>query len=123
MVELSLQIALVGVLTLLSGLGDAQGFLHASNVWVDGAVRWSSVAMSAAGFAFGSAMYWLTLRHLTALGVVVPEVQTIFWFVATIVGVGLASRAFLQWRTADQMVAVGVVVGVAWLLLRTGSAG
>ena len=37
-----------------------------------------------------------------------------------IVGVAFASGKFLQWQTIDQIVAVVVLLGIAWLLFRAG---
>ncbi len=34
-------VILIIVLTLLSGITDAQGFLHASTTWVDGHIVWT----------------------------------------------------------------------------------
>jgi hypothetical protein len=46
-------------------------------------------------------------------------VQTIIWFGVTIVGVGVASGQFTQWRPTEQLVALGVILGIGWLLVRT----
>jgi hypothetical protein len=64
-------------------------------------------------------MYWLALRYLGASGVVAVEVQTLFWFVATMTCIALLSGRFFQWALIDQATAVAVLVGVAWLLVRT----
>ena len=110
---------LVAVFTLLSGIGDAQGFLHASRVWNSGEFQWVAAFKSAAGFQFGVLMYWFALRHLQASGVVAVEVQTLFWFGATIIGVALLSGSFLSWPVADKLAAVAVLAGIAWLMFRT----
>ena len=109
----------VVVFTLLCGLGDALGFVHASRVWQDGRFAGSEAVKSALGFQFGVAMYWLTLRELTRWGVVSAEAQTLVWFGATIVGVAVLSGQLLRWQPVDQAVAALVLVGVGWLLFRT----
>ena len=113
-------VLLIGMFTLLSALGDAEGFVHASKVWQDGRFVWSEAVKSALGFQFGVVMYWLALWKLTSIGIVQVELQTLFWFVATIVGVALISGRILRWPAIDQVVAVGVLVGVGWLLSRAG---
>jgi hypothetical protein len=106
-------------LTLLCGLGDALGFVHAGRVWQGDRFVWFEALKSALGFQLGVAMYWLALRELTRLGVVATEAQTLVWFAATIVGVAAFSGKALRWHPADQAVALLVLAGIAWLLVRT----
>lgn len=112
-------VILIAVLTVLCGLGDAQGFIHAGKVWQGGNFVWSHALKSAAGFQFGVITYWLVLRLLAQHGIVAVEVQTLFWFVATIIGVALLSGQVLKWPAVDQVVAGVVLLGVGWLLYRT----
>ncbi len=107
-------------LTLLSGVGDAQGFIHAGKIWQNGRFIWSEALLSALGFQLGVFMYWLALRNLTAYGVASTEIQTVLWFGVTIIGVAALSGTFLRWPAADQIVALGVLAGIGWLLYRTG---
>jgi hypothetical protein len=110
--------ALIGLFTLLSGFGDAEGFVHASKVWQEGRFVWSEALKSLAGFQFGMLMYWLALWKLSNFGVVTVETQTLFWFVATIIGVAVLSGRILRWPVVDQAVAVGVLAGLSWLMYR-----
>lgn len=112
--------AIALALTVLSGLGDAQGFLHAARVWQAGRLIWSEVAASAAGFGFGIAVYWVAVRFYQQVGVTWAEAQTILWFAVTLIGVALVSGKFAHWAPAERLVAVVVAAGVGWLLLRTG---
>jgi hypothetical protein len=107
-------------LTLVSGIGDAYGFTHTARVWQNGRVVWGEVAHSAFGFAFGIAVYWYVLKYMAAVGIVAPEIQTIAWFAVTLIGVALISGKFLHWGRLDQGVAVVVLAGIGWLLVRTG---
>lgn len=113
-------VILLIVLTLISGLADAQGFVHASNIWQGGKLIGPEVFKSAFGFAGGIATYWLCIRFLQDIRIVSPEMQTLGWFTATIIGIALFSGKFLQWHTIDQIVGIAVLCGVAWLLFRTG---
>jgi hypothetical protein len=112
-------IALIVGLTLLSGFADSQGFLHAAQIWVDRKVIWPEVAKSALGFSSGIILYWIALRYLKDAQVAAPEIQTLIWFGVTIVGVAIASGKFAQWRSVEQLVATGVLLGIGWLLVRT----
>jgi len=47
-----LLVAIVG-LTVLSGVADSQGFLHAARVWRDGQLVLAEMAKSALGFGVG----------------------------------------------------------------------
>ena len=105
--------------TLLSGLGDAFGFVFAGKVWQQGDFSLANALKSAAGFQFGVFMYWCATRHLNAQGVVDAEVQTLFWFAATIIGIALMSGRFLRWAPLDQATAFAVLAGITCLMLRT----
>lgn len=111
-------LALIVVVTLVSGVADAQGFIHASRVWQDGRLVWPELGKSALGFFTGIVMYWISLRFIKALGVMTPESQTLIWFGVTIVGVAIISGKALRWPLADQAVALGVLAGIGWLLFR-----
>lgn len=115
---LVVSIALIALFTTLSGLGDAEGFIHAGKVWQGDRFIWSEALKSMAGFQFGMLMYWLALWKLNSHGVVSVEIQTLFWFSATIVGVALLSGRVLRWPLIDQAVAAAVLTGVGWLLFR-----
>ncbi len=109
------------VLTIISGFGDAQGFIHAANIWQNGRLAWDALAKSALGFAFGITMYYLALRSMKEVGILAPEVQTLVWFSVTIIGVALASGSFGKWQLSEQAAAVVVLLGIGWLMLRTGA--
>jgi hypothetical protein len=111
-------VILIAVFTALAGLGDAKGFIHASRVWQDGTFVWIEAWKCTAAFLFGMLMYWLALWKLAGHGVVAVEIQTLFWFVATIVGVGLLSGRITHWPFIDQAVAVCILTGIGWLLYR-----
>lgn len=111
-------IVLIALLTALSGLGDALGFIHAARVWQDGRFVWIEAVKCTAGFQFGMVMYWLALWNLTRHGIVAVEIQTLFWFSATIIGVALFSGQYLRWPAIDLVAAIGVLTGMGWLLFR-----
>ena len=113
-------ILLVIALTLISGLADAQGFVHAAKIWQDGQVLWHEVGRSALGFAVGIFMYWVVLKYMAELGIILPEIQTVIWFGVTLIGVAIASGTFFQWLWTEQTVAVAVLAGMVWLIFRTG---
>src|SRR5438105_1621493 len=110
---------LIIILTLLSGLADAQGFSHAANIWQQGKLTWAELFKSALGFGLGITAYWIVIKYLQAFGIVSAEIQTILWFTVTIVGVEILSGKFFHWHTIDQIVGVSVIAGVIWLLIRT----
>lgn len=117
--QLRLIVIVLG-LTIISGFGDAHGFVHSARVWKAGQWMWAEVAQSAVGFAFGMSVYWLAVRYYQQLGVSLAETQTIFWFAVTLIGVAVASGKFLHWAMIDQAVALAVLGGIGWLLVRTG---
>jgi hypothetical protein len=111
-------VALVVLFTALSGLADAYGFVHASRVWQDGRFAWLEALKCCAGFMGGMLMYWIALWKLSSHGIVAAEVQTLFCFTATIVGVAVLSGRVMNWPIADLAVATVVLAGVGWLLYR-----
>jgi hypothetical protein len=109
---------LIAVFTLLSGIGDAAGFIYASRVWSEGRFLWPEALKCVVGFQFGMLMYWLALWKLAEHGVVSVELQTLFWFVITIIGVATFSGRILAWPAAEQAVAVCLLLGIGWLMYR-----
>lgn len=111
---------LIVVITLFSGMADSWGFIHSAKIWQEGKLVWLELAKAALGFGVGISLYWLMLRYMTELGVAAPEIQALFWFGVTLIGTALISGAFRQWQWTEQVVALGVLLGIAWLILRTG---
>ena len=109
----------VVALSLVSGLGDARGFVHAARIWQGGRLAVGELVRSGAGFALGIGAYWVSVRYLRQCGIVAPEAQTLLWFGVTVVGVALVSGQFQQWQPIDQAVAVLVLAGIGWLMVRT----
>lgn len=117
--QVRLILLIIGI-TILSGIADSQGFIHASKIWVNNKLVWSELGKSALGFAIGISLYWVVLKYMSAAGIVAPELQTLIWFSLTILGVAIISKTFLRWQTIDQIVGIAVLAGVAWLMVRTG---
>lgn len=111
-------LALVLALSCLSGFADARGFVHASRMWRADGLVWLELVRSAIAFAAGVAVYWVATRFMHGLGIAAAEVQAMIWFTATIVGVALASGRLGAWPVLDQVVAISVIVGVGWLMVR-----
>lgn len=120
MIETAKNIAIAALFGLTSGYFDSLGFTHAAKIWPQGQPAWPEVAKSGVGFALGIAAYWLSLKFLDQLGVRSPLVQTLAWFGMVVVGVALAEGSFPKWNRADQAVAAGIVLGLGWLMTRTG---
>ena len=113
--------AAVLLLCCLSGLADAQGFLHASRVWESGHLVRSALFKSAMAFGAGIGLYWLSVRFMHQIGVHAAEMQTSIWFAATIIGVAVGGGRFARWPASDQLVATAVIFGLGWLLVRSTS--
>jgi hypothetical protein len=105
-------------LTILAGLADAYGFSEASRIWR--AESWSAAALarSGIGYAVGIFLYWLSLRFITASGVFSATVQTLTWFVITVIGVAVLSGDFEKWDVGSYVLAVVAVAAVAGLLVK-----
>ena len=110
-------VAAAVVLTLLSGIGDSYGFIHASAVWHEGHLVVGEVGRSLLGFAVGIGMYLIVIRFLNRLGVTSTELQTIGWFGVTIVGVALVKGDVVRWALVDRLVAAVCVASICWLMV------
>ena len=113
-------ILLVFSLTLLSGLADGFGFLHAARVWQEGRIVWLEVNRTLLGFGVGISLYILVLRYMQQLGIVLPEIQSVLWFTMAMVSVAVVNGQFIRWSWVDQAIAVATLAGIGWLIVRTG---
>ena len=111
---------LVLVLIVLSGFADSLGFVYAAKIWQSDAVSWPDVGRSALGWIGGITLYVFSLKYMQRLGVTSAEVQTAVWFAMTIIGVVIFSGRFFSWPRLEQVVATLVLLGLGWLLVRTG---
>ncbi len=108
------------LLTLCSGVFDAQGFIYASQVWKDGVLVKAAAAKSIAYFFVGMALYLFSLRFQQQISVISPELQSLFWFSVTLVGVAIINGKFMQWSNLDRVIALVILFGIGWLFIRTG---
>lgn len=120
-ISLVSNIVLAIVLTLVSGFGDSQGFIHASRGWVNGLPDWKELVKSVLWFGFGIATFLGAIRYMREVGIVLPEIQTTIWFLAAIIGVAVLAGHFFQWERHEQVVALVVVAGTGWLIFRTST--
>jgi hypothetical protein len=110
------------VLCVISGLADSQGFVHASDVWRDAGVSWTSLARSSLGFAVGIASYWVSIRFMNRIGLATADLQFLVWFLTTLVGVAVATGSVRRWTGVDLVVGAVVIAGLCWLSVK-GTAG
>ena len=111
---------LVLVLIVLSGFADSLGFVYAAKIWQAGAVSWPDFGRAWLGWVVGITLYVVSLRYMAPLGVTSAEMQTAVWFAMTIIGVVIFSGRFFSWPRVEQVVAILVLAGLGWLLVRTG---
>jgi hypothetical protein len=107
--------------TLVSGLADARAFVHAARIWKEGPLQWAELGRSLLFFAIGITFFLITVRFLMTLGVRTATLQTMVWFLTTIVGVAMIGGDFQRWAWVDQAVAVVVAGGLVWLMTRVGA--
>ncbi len=110
---------LIGSFTIAAGVLDSLAFTYSAGVWQSGKLLWGQASKAAASFALGIGMYWGAVRYLGEAGIVLPEIQTLIWFVVTILGVAMIGGRFVQWPVLDQVVAANVFVSLGWLITRT----
>jgi hypothetical protein len=109
----------ITVFTLAAGVFDALAFHYSAGMWQGNRLVLPQVGKAAGAFALGIVMYWVAIRYLGEAGVVLPEIQTLIWFAATIVGVAVLGGRFLQLPVLDQIAAANVLLSLGWLIVRT----
>ena len=107
---------LVLVLTVTSGVMDARGFVYAGRAWPDGNLDWTVVGQSMLAFFAGISLYIGAVRFMQAMGLHAVALQSGIWFVATAIGIAALDGTVTQWTRLQQLVAVVVMVGLAWLI-------
>jgi hypothetical protein len=112
---------IVLVLIVLSGFADSLGFVYAAKIWERDTLSWPALGKSFAGWWIGISLYVVALRYLARLGVTSAEMQTAVWFAMTIIGVVIFSGRFFSWPRLEQAVAILVLTGLGWLLVRTSA--
>jgi|SRR5688572_23493469 hypothetical protein len=113
---------LVLVLTILSGLMDARGFVYAARAWPEGRLDAKLATASMLAFFGGLSLYIVSVRFMQAFGLHGVALQSALWFVVTAVGVAAMDGSVIAWTRAQQIVALGLVAGLAWLIATTSAA-
>lgn len=107
---------LVLVLTVTSGVMDARGFVYAGRAWPEGSLDWLAVGQSLLAFFAGISLYIGAVRFMQAMGLNAVSLQSGIWFVATAIGIAALDGSVTQWSRIQQLVALGVMAGLAWLI-------
>jgi hypothetical protein len=107
---------LVLVLTVTSGVMDARGFVYAGRAWPGGHLDWTAVGQSLLAFLAGISLYIGAVRFMQSMGLNAVSLQSGIWFVATAIGIAALDGTVVQWTRLQQLVALGVIAGLAWLI-------
>jgi len=113
---------LVLVLTVTSGVMDARGFVYAGKAWPGGNLDWTAVGQSMLAFLAGISLYIGAVRFMQAMGLNAVALQSGIWFVATAIGIAALDGTVVQWTRLQQLVALGVIAGLAWLITTANEA-
>jgi hypothetical protein len=114
---------IVLVLTLLSGLMDAKGFVYAARAWPEGRLDLRFATASMLSFFAGLSLYIASVRFMKGVGVNAVALQSGIWFVITAVGIAVMDGSVLQWSRSQKIVALVVAGGLAWLLATAHAEG
>jgi hypothetical protein len=112
----------VGLLTLVSGLLDARGFVFASRAWPSGQLDLKMGLASMASFAGGLTAYILSVKFMHHAGIQGVALQSGIWFVVTAIGIALMDGSIAQWSRVQQAVGIVVAVALCWLISTTRAA-
>ncbi len=108
--------ALVLLLTVLSGVMDARGFVYASRAWPRGRLDVRLAAASVLAFLAGLCLYIGSVRFMRDLGVNAVTLQSAIWLVVTAVGLAIMDGSILQWTRTQKVVAVVIACALTWLI-------
>ena len=115
-------LALVGLLTVGSGLLDARAFVFASRAWPEGRLDWKISLLSLACFAGGIGLYMIAVKFMQNAGIQGVALQSGIWFVVTAIGIAAMDGTIVQWTRTQQVVGVAVAVALCWLISTTRAA-
>jgi hypothetical protein len=115
-------LVVVGLLTVASGLLDAQGFVYAGKSWPGGHLDPKMGIISLLAFCGGLTCYILAVRFMQNAGISGVAIQSGIWFVITAVGIALMDGTLLQWTRTQQVVGAAVAVALGWLISTTRAA-
>jgi hypothetical protein len=115
-------LAVVGLLTIVSGLLDARGFVYAARAWPDGQLDLKIALASLLSFAGGVSAYIVAVKFMQNAGIHGVALQSGIWFVVTAVGIAAMDGSLLQWTRTQQAVGVAVAIALGWLITTTRSA-
>jgi hypothetical protein len=115
-------LALVGLLTVGSGLLDARAFVFASRAWPEGRLDWKTSLLSLACFAGGIGLYMIAVKFMQNAGIQGVALQSGIWFVVTAIGIAAMDGTIVQWTRTQQVVGVAVAVALCWLISTTRAA-
>jgi hypothetical protein len=113
---------LVLVLTILSGLMDARGFVYAARAWPDGRLDAKLASASMLAFFGGLSLYIISVRFMQSFGLHGVALQSALWFVVTAVGIAAMDGSLMSWTRTQQAVGLAVAVGLCWLIATTRAA-
>jgi hypothetical protein len=108
--------SLVLVLTILSGIMDARGFVYASRAWPQGRLDVRLAAASVLAFLAGLCLYIAAVRFMKGIGVNAVTLQSAIWLVVTAIGLAIMDGTILQWTRAQKVVAIIIACGLTWLI-------
>lgn len=111
---------LVGALILLTALSayfDARGFVYAAQTWRAGVLVPGIIFLSMVNFIGGITFYIASIGIQQRLGIESASMQSIFWFVMTVIGIALMDGTIAQWSMSQRVVGVAVTAGIGWLMV------
>jgi len=115
-------LAVVGILTIASGLLDARGFVYAAQAWPGGRLDLKMGLISLLSFAGGVSAYIVAIKFMQNAGIHGVALQSGIWFVVTAIGIAAMDGSIVQWTRTQQLVGVAVAVALCWLISSTRAA-
>jgi hypothetical protein len=118
----AVNLIIVGLLTVGSGLLDARGFVYASRAWPGGQLDVKVGVLSLLCFVGGLSCYILAVKFMQNANIHGVALQSGIWFVITAVGIAAMDGSIVNWSRTQQVVGVAVAVALCWLIATTRAA-
>ncbi len=114
-----IQVFILALCGIGTGVFDGLGFAHASRIWSNG-FNLQLFLLSLGYFMAGILLYIFSLKYLGSLGVTSPTIQTSIWFISVIITVAVYSGDIWRWGLGEKIAALMVISWIAWLQYAVG---
>ena len=109
------------VFLLIASLADAKAVYYAVRNWSGGKLQYMNVGMTFLFFTVSVLPFIYSVKFFGNAGILSRPIQSLIWFMGTICFVAVLDGTFFEWKKIDQLVALLIVIGMTWLVVRVNA--